>query len=135
MSFIPSIEADRANAHYTDRRVPYSTFGAAGHFILLIKPTTTFIGLRGSLMKFISNQQGQVTHVLVDGELKVPRVARHSDMNYSREFMLTRPTIDPHVCSIPTSPKRTPALDNKSRGKRGRPMRVADRVEGSLANS
>jgi hypothetical protein len=27
------------------------------------------------MMEFISNQQGEVTHVLIDGEFKVPRVA------------------------------------------------------------
>jgi hypothetical protein len=57
-----------------DQLMGSSTDGERALFIP--QSTTTFIGLRGSLMEFISNQQGEVTHVLVDGELKVPRVAR-----------------------------------------------------------
>jgi hypothetical protein len=55
-----------------DQLLAFSTDGERA--LLIPQSTTRFVGLRGSIMEFISNEQGVVTHLLVDNEFKVPRV-------------------------------------------------------------
>jgi len=51
-----------------------------GERALLVPQTATrFVALRGSIVEFILNEQGDVTHLLVDGEIRIPRTGQATE--------------------------------------------------------
>jgi hypothetical protein len=61
-----TLDGDQLTIHSTDGE----------HALLVPQSATTFVGLRGAIVEFILNERGEVTHLLVEGQIKVPRIVQ-----------------------------------------------------------